>query len=214
MSPVISLAERATASTFSRRRCCRAASVFRNRVAFEPGVKQLGGEPIYILGRLGEREAVEDIARYLSNWFDTIVIRAPEYQVLEQMARAARVPIINARTRRNHPCEILGDLAFVREVKGSLTGLTVVFVGEPTNLCHSWFEAAVRFPIQVIQVCPSGYEVNGDYVRRLMQDAVGTVTSTQELDSSLRSADVVYTDCWPSRHDEESCERIARDFGA
>lgn len=187
---------------------------FRNRVAFELGVKQLGGEAIHIPGRLGERESVEDIARYLSNWFDAIVVRAPDYQVLEHMAGAARVPVINARTRHNHPCEILGDLAFVREIRGSLAGSTVVFVGEATNLCHSWFEAAVRLPIHVIQVCPPGYEVNADYVRSLMQHALGTATTTQELEGSLRSADVVYTDCWPSRRDEESGERISREFGS
>lgn len=185
---------------------------FRNRVAFELGIKQMGGESVYIPGRPGEREAGDDIARYLSNWFDAIVIRTPEYRMIEQMACAARVPVINARTRHNHPCEVLADLAFVRKVRGSLDGLKVVFVGEPTNLCHSWFEAAARLPIQVIQACPPGYEVNAEFVSRLMHDAVGTVKSTHDLEASLRSADVVYTDCWPSK-DAESHERIAREFG-
>jgi len=186
---------------------------FRNRVAFELGIKQMGGAAVYIPGRPGEREAADDIARYLSNWFDAIVIRTPDFQVLEQMARVVRVPVINARTRHNHPCEILGDLAFVRQARGSLDGLTVVFVGEPTNLCHSWCEAAARLPIQVIQVCPPGYEVNADYLRELMRSAVGVVKSTHELEPALRTADVVYTDCWPSHQDAESGQRVAREFG-
>jgi ornithine carbamoyltransferase len=187
---------------------------FRNRVAFELGIREMGGEAVYIPGRPGEREPADDMARYLSNWFDAIVIRTPEYEVVRQVAQAARVPVINARTRHNHPCEILGDLAYVQKVRGTLDELTTVFVGEATNLCHSWFEAAAQLPINVIQVCPHGFEVNADFVSALVRDAIGTVSSTQDFDTSLRMADVVYTDCWPNRNSKEESEQIAEAFGA
>lgn len=129
------------------------------------------------------------------------------------MAQAARVPVINARTRHNHPCEILGDLAYVRKVRGTLDGLTVVFVGEATNLCHSWFEAATRLPIKVIQVCPHGFEANADFASALVRDATGAISSTKDLETSLCKADVVYTDCWPYRNGREEREQIAEAFG-
>ena len=185
---------------------------FRNRVAFELGIRLMGGEAVYIPGRPGERESASDWARYLSNWFDAIVIRTPEYSIIEEIARAAGVPVVNARTRHNHPCEILGDLAFVRRHRGSLDGLRVVFVGEATNLCHSWFEAGASLPIEVVQVCPAGYEVDGAFIKSLQAKAVGRLRLSHDLDAALRVADVVYTDCWPCRSAPEEHEAVARTF--
>lgn len=181
---------------------------FRNRVAFELGIKSLGGEAIYIPGQLGDREAIEDVAAYLDNWFDAVVIRAPSYEALQQLALAARIPVINARTPHNHPCEILGDLAFVYAERGTVDGLTVVFVGEAANLCHSWFEAAVPLPLRVIQVCPEGYEVDDHFLVELQQLAVGEFQVTNELEPALKQADIIYTDCWPRRHTEEDKEFV------
>ena len=132
------------------------AEGFRNRVAFELGIALMGGIAVQIPGRLDERESIEDVTAYLDNWFDAIVARARKHHHMQRLADAAGVPVINARTDYNHPCEILGDLAHVRAQRGRLAGLKVVFVGEATNLCHSWFEAAARLPIQVVQVCPEG----------------------------------------------------------
>ena len=118
---------------------------FRNRVAFELGIAELGGKSVEIPGAIDVNEPLEDVARYLDNWFDAIVARTATHDQMLRLADAARVPVINARTPFNHPCEILGDLAYVKEQRGDLTDLRVVFVGEATNLAHSWFEAAARF---------------------------------------------------------------------
>ena len=99
----------------------------------------MGGTAVRVPGHLDERESVEDIARYLDNWVDVIVVRARAHEHVERLAKAARAPVVNARTPFNHPCEVIGDLAFVHGQRGSLEGLRVVFVGEATNLCHSWF---------------------------------------------------------------------------
>lgn len=185
---------------------------FRNRVAFELGIRLMGGEAVFVPGRPGQKEPAGDMARYLSNWFDAIVVRTPEYGVVEEMAGGASVPVINARTRHNHPCEILGDLAFVRKIRGGLDGLKVVFVGEPTNLCHSWFEAGGSLPMEVVQVCPPGYEVETGTCARLSRQAVGRLRISHDLNQELKDADLVYTDCWPGRTTPQDAAEVAKVF--
>ena len=184
------------------------AEGFRNRVAFEQGVAELGGVSVQVPGPLDERERIEDVARYLDNWFDAIVARTSTHEHMLRLASSARIPVINARTSFNHPCEILGDLAYVMERRGDLTGLRVAFVGEATNLGHSWFEAAARFPIHVVQVCPEGYEVETDFLQRIASEAKGDVSVSRDLPAAIAAADVVYTDCWPATETEEDRRRI------
>jgi ornithine carbamoyltransferase len=172
----------------------------------------MGGEAVFVPGRPGQKEPAGDFARYLSNWFDAIVIRTPEYGVVQEIAQAASVPVINGRTRHNHPCEILGDLAFVRKIRGDLDGLKVVFVGEPTNLCHSWFEAGASLPIEVVQVCPPGYEVETGTYARLSRQAVGRLRISCDLNRELKDADVVYTDCWPGRTTSQDVAEVGKVF--
>jgi len=188
------------------------ASGFRNRVAFELGIAELGGLSVEIPGPIDEREPLEDVARYLDNWFDAIVARTATHDQMLRLARSVRVPVINARTSFNHPCEILGDLAYIREQRGDLNGLRVAFVGEATNLGHSWFEAAARFPIHVIQVCPAGYEVEAQFLQRIAREAKGEVAVSQDMHSAIADADVIYTDCWPARATAEEHQAIRELF--
>jgi ornithine carbamoyltransferase len=188
------------------------AEGFRNRVAFELGIALLGGMAVQIPGRLDERESIEDVTTYLDNWFDGIVARTKKHDHMQRLADAANVPVINARTDYNHPCEILGDLAYVRAQRGRLEGLKVAFVGEATNLCHPWFEAAARLPIQVIQVCPEGYSIDEALLLELRRDAVGELSVTHDLKHGLNDADVVYTDCWPAFTSEEEHQHIKQLF--
>ena len=184
------------------------ASGFRNRVAFELGIAELGGVSVEVPGRLDERESIEDTTRYLDNWFDAIVARTATHEHMLRLAQSAQVPVVNARTPFNHPCEILGDLAYVTKQRGDLDGLRVVFVGEATNLGHSWFEAAARFPINVVQVCPEGYEVKKEFLKRIAQEAEGEVAVSQDLFSTVADADVIYTDCWPAGETGEDPQRL------
>ena len=187
---------------------------FRNRVAFELGVQAMGGTAAYVPGELGAGEPVEDVARYLSNWFDILVVRARRHELVEGCAKYASIPVINARTDRGHPCEILGDLQFIRRHRGSLDNLRVVFVGEYTNLCRSWLEAAALLPIGVTQVCPPGYEVSPIDLKVLRSGAAGTIGVSNDLDAVLsrESVDVLYTDCWPVRESDDERVRIEHDF--
>ncbi len=188
------------------------AEGFRNRVAFELGIAAMGGIAVQVPGRLDERETIEDVAAYLCNWFDAIVSRARLHSHMERLASAACVPVINARTNHNHPCEILGDLAYIRARRGRLDELKVAFVGEATNLCHPWFEAAVRLPIEVVQVCPEGYFVDPGLLTEMKQNAVGKLWATTDFSAALKDANVVYTDCWPSHNTDEEYRHIQRLF--
>ncbi len=184
------------------------ATGFRNRVAFELGIAELGGKAVEIPGAIDVNEPLEDVARYLDNWFDAIVARTATHDLMLRLADAARVPVINARTPFNHPCEILGDLAYIKEQRGDLTDLRVAFIGEATNLGHSWFEAAARFPIHVVQVCPAGYGVEARFLQRIAREAEGEVSVSGDIHSAMADADVIYTDCWPAGGTDEDQQKI------
>lgn len=188
------------------------AEGFRNRVAFEHGIAALGGIAVQVPGRLDERESIEDVTAYLCNWFDAIVARARLHSHMLRLASAARVPVINSRTDYNHPCEVLGDLAYIRARRGSLDGLKVAFLGEATNLCHPWLEAAARLPIEVVQICPEDYFIDEALLAEMKGDAIGRLSVTSDLADGLKDANVVYTDCWPSHSTEEEYQHVKRLF--
>jgi ornithine carbamoyltransferase len=188
------------------------AEGFRNRVSFELGIALLGGIGIQVPGKLDVRESIEDVAAYLDNWFVGIVARTQTHLHMQRLAKAARIPVINARTDFSHPVEILGDLAYIRAKRGHLEGLRVAFVGEATNLCHPWFEAAARLPIQVTQICPEGYAVDARWLSALKREAVGTLAVSADLEVGLQNVDVVYTDCWPRRKNQEEHNYISQLF--
>jgi len=185
---------------------------FRNRVAFELGAKEMGASVSFIPGELGVNEPLDDIAAYLGNWFSMIVLRTKRHEDLLHVASLSPIPVINARTDQSHPCEIMGDLQYVRRYRGELDGLNVVFVGEATNLCLSWLEAAAVFPIRVTQICPRGYEVSQETLHSLKQGAKGEIVVTNDLDRALQTVDLIYTDCWPHADDDLQKKRIESDF--
>lgn len=185
---------------------------FRNRTAFELGAKVLGASVSFIPGELGIDEPLEDIAGYLGNWFSIVVIRAKRHEDLLSVVSASSIPIINARTNKSHPCEIMGDLQYIRTVRGELKGLNVLFVGEPTNLCMSWLEAAAVFPIKVTQVCPEGYEVNQHILDNLKINSKGEIALTNDLSGALKNVDLIYTDCWPRAKNIIEKKKIESDF--
>lgn len=185
---------------------------FRNRVAFEIGAKAMGASVSYIPGELGVHEPLEDIGNYLENWYSMLIVRAKKHNDLLYLSENTRMPVINARTDYSHPCEIMGDLQFIRKYRGSLADLNVVFVGEVTNLCMSWFETAVRFPIKVTQVAPSDYLADDKIVNGLNEKATGRIDTSIKLVPLLREADLIYTDCWPGAEDKKAKEKIREQF--
>ena len=182
---------------------------FRNRMAFEVGARAMGADVAFIPGELGVHEPIQDIGHYLRNWFSLIVIRARNHEELVSVAQDVSVPTINARTNYNHPCEIIGDLQYIRSVRNSIDGLRVVFVGEVTNLCMSWLEAAVRFPISVVQVAPNEYLLPKNTAKKLNMNAIGEISTSTDLHAAIsKDTELIYTDCWPKTDDFERIKKL------
>jgi len=182
---------------------------FRNRVAFEIGARSLGADVSFMPGDLGIQEPLEDIAHYLNNWFSMAVIRCANHSDLEKYARDSKIPVINARTSFNHPCEIIGDLQYINKRRGSINDLTVVFIGEMTNLCMSWFEAARVLPIHVMQVGPKEYLASPEIIQQMNKNAVGHISVTSRVDGAVsRDTDILYTDCWPHADNKERIREL------
>lgn len=163
---------------------------WRNTTAFELGIAAMGGicarAPITLAGK----EDVADLAAYLGNWVDAIAIRTPDLAALRALAAASRAPVINARTRRNHPCETLGDLAFLADLWGGLRPMKLAAVAPMANILASWVEAAAVLPIEVVQVGPPAWHAPPGLRFRASTDM-----------GELRDADVIVTDCWPAQSD-------------
>lgn len=182
---------------------------FRNRIAFEIGARSLGADVSYIPGDLGVQEPIQDIAHYIDNWFSMAVIRCSNHSDLLQFVTDTRNPVINARTSYNHPCEIIGDLQYIHTHRNSIADLNVVFIGEVTNLCMSWFEAARVLPINIIQVGPEEYLASQDLIDTLTTNAVGTISVSSDIGSSInKDTDVLYTDCWPRNENKKKIEKL------
>ncbi len=182
---------------------------FRNRMAFEIGARAMGADVSFIPGELGIHEPIQDIGHYLRNWFSMLIIRARKYEDLISVATDASIPTLNARTDYNHPCEIIGDLQYIRKVRGSIDELTVAFVGEVTNLCMSWFEAARRFPISVIQVAPTEYLFPDNAIKELNIHAVGEISTSNDFNHAIsKKTEVIYTDCWPKSDNMERVKNL------
>ena len=163
---------------------------WRNTTAFDLGIQTMGGICVHVPVALGGREATADLAGYLDNWFDLIIMRTRELAALRDLAKATDAPVINARTRTNHPCETLGDLAYVTKKRGRFERLTVAGVAPDANILRSWIEASLSLPINVIQINPAAWQVKDPTLLN------PRFRATQVM-RALEAADVIFTDSWP-----------------
>jgi ornithine carbamoyltransferase len=173
---------------------------WRNTTAFDLGIQSMGGLCVHAPLRWDTREELEDLAAYLDNWFDGIVTRAPDLAVLRTLADLLRGPVINARTRQNHPCETLGDLAFYLHRHGTIDGIKVGVVSPESNILGSWIEAAAALPITVVQVYPERWHAPVS-----SSDTPRFYTST-DLDE-LSDTDILVTDSWPEEANPRELSR-------
>jgi ornithine carbamoyltransferase len=180
----------------------------RTRVSFEVGMKQLGGSAIYLSQSevgLGQREPVEDVARVLSRYVSGIVARTYEQKTLTSLAAASDVPVINALSDDEHPCQALADLLTIREKKGRLAGIRIAFIGDGNNVSASLAIASGLAGAEFVIAAPADYSLTADVVEvardwaRRTGGAVETVVSPEE---AAKAADVIYTDVWTSMGQE------------
>jgi ornithine carbamoyltransferase len=183
----------------------------RTRVTFEAGMNQLGGQAIYLPedAVMGARESVRDVARNLDRFVDAIVARTGPHAVVVELAAQATIPVINALTLREHPCQALADVFTIRERFGRTDGVTVAFVGDGNNVYHSLALVGVALGLEVRLAHPPGYAPNESIVERaeaLAAESGGRLVFGHEPAAIVRGADVVYTDAWTSMGQEAEAE--------
>lgn len=184
----------------------------RTRVSFDVGITQLGGHAIYLGGNevgLGGREPVSDVARVLSRYVDGIIARVTEHRTLEELAEHGSVPVINALSEVEHPCQTLADLQTIREHHGHLEGITIAFVGDGNNVASSLALGAAYVGADFVIASPVGYELARQYGERARKAASTNKAGVRQVTSpedAVTGADVVYTDVWVSMGNEAEAE--------
>lgn len=192
----------------------------RTRVSFEVAIASTGGNCIALSSeelQLGRGETIEDTGRVLSRYVDAIVLRTFEQERLEVLARAADVPVINALSDFEHPCQALADLLTVWEQRGVLDGQTLVYLGDGNNVTHSLLLGGAKMGMGIRAATPPGFEPIPQVVRRAMEIAAttgGSIEVTHDPVEACRDADVLYTDVWASMGREEEAEERALVFPA
>ena len=180
----------------------------RTRVSFQVGIQELGGYSVF-LGEeevgLGRREPVSDVANVLSGYVDCIVARISNHNLISELAEHASVPVINALSDVEHPCQAMADLLTIYEHKDALEGLSLTFVGDGNNVARSLCLAAPAVGMNFTSASPQGYNLDEALLEKARSRANGssvqvrTMTSPQE---AVVGADVVYTDVWASMGQE------------
>lgn len=181
----------------------------RTRVSFEVGIRELGGETLFLNAndiQLGRGEPIRDTARVLGRMIHGAVIRTYAQTDVEQFAEYAKIPTINALTDDEHPCQILADIFTFQEKRGSIQGKVVTFVGDGAcNVPISWMFAAGKLGFELRIAAPKAFQPSEDILRR----AGGKIVCTEDLKAATTGSDLIYTDVWVSMGKEsETAERI------
>jgi len=195
-------------------------SSMRTRVSFEVSMVQLGGHAIYLTQNdinLGKREAVKDGARVLSRYVNGIAIRTFGQDTIQELARYATVPVINALSDYLHPCQALTDLYTIKEKFGTYTNIKIAFIGDGNNVARSLAQICAKLGIHLHIASPKGYELTPDFVSKTKQMADGNdlIHLYQDPKEAAEKANVLYTDTWVSmgqEAEEEVRKQAFKDF--
>ena len=190
----------------------------RTKVSFTVAIAELGGHATFFgpeeIG-LGSRESVKDIAKTLERYVDCIIARVYKHETLVELASVASVPIVNALSDLEHPCQTVGDLLTIQEYQGSLQGSSIAFIGDGNNVASSLAMGCALMDIKFTLVCPKGYELPKAIVQSIENIAgisIGSITTTQDLLATVASSDVIYTDVWISMGSEAETNQRLQDF--
>jgi ornithine carbamoyltransferase len=179
------------------------ATSLRTRISFETGIFQLGANSINMEIDFEGKEPLIDKVGYLNCWIDYLVIRYSNQSIIEQIGEKADFSVVNAMSKQSHPCEILSDLHSIRGKRGDLGSLKFVFVGEGANISNTWFEAAAKLNLNLTQICPKGYEVNEELFAYAKSNSRGELDITNDIEKGLKNADIILTDGWPVKRENE-----------
>ena len=176
----------------------------RTRVSFDVGMRQLGGETLFLSGtemQLGRAETIADTARVLSRYVDIIMIRTLDHSRMLELAEHATVPVINALTDDTHPCQIMADILTFEEHRGPIKGKTLAWTGDGNNVLHSLIEGAAQFGYRMQIATPAGSEPDSRFVEWARSQGA-EVEISDDPDRAVSGADCVITDTWVSMNQE------------
>ena len=188
----------------------------RTRVSFEAAIARLGGNAIFLHGEdvgLGIRESVADFARVLSQYVDVMAVRTFAHSTVEELARHATIPVINALSDAAHPCQAMADLMTITELRGSVQGRSILFIGDGNNVAMSLAVASALLGARFVLAAPKEYEFPTDFQARFAGrfPSVPLVVE-HDLDKAINGAEVVYTDVWASMGQEHEAEERRKVF--
>jgi ornithine carbamoyltransferase len=190
----------------------------RTKVSFDMAMNQLGGHSIYLSPEevgLGKRESVADVARVLSRYVDGIAARTFSHETVQVLARRCSVPVVNALSDHEHPCQALSDLLTIHENKGRLAGLTVAFIGDGNNVANSLFLSCCLVGVNFHFACPAGYEMKkpvSDRGREFAARSGNRIQMGNDPRKAVKDVDIIYTDVWTSMGQEAEAEKRRRAF--
>lgn len=190
----------------------------RTRISFEVGIYQLGGYGLYLNAQdlqLRRGETIADTARVLSRYVDGIMARVFDHQDVVDLAKYASVPVINGLSDFAHPCQALADYMTIKEKKGRIEGLKVVYVGDGNNVAHSLMIAGTKLGANVVVATPEGYEPDPKVIKWAEENSAESGGSFELLHDpvkAVKDADVIYTDVWASMGQEAEAEQRRKIF--
>jgi ornithine carbamoyltransferase len=190
----------------------------RTRVSFEVGIHQLGGFSLCLTQaeiNLGKRESANDVAKNLERMVQGIMIRTFSHEIVEKIAEEACIPVINGLTDFSHPCQAMADYMTIGEVKGTIRGLKIAYVGDGNNVANSLIFGAARFGAHLAVASPEGYEPNAEVVKWARDNSGATGCKLEILRdpvAAVENADVIYTDVWASMGLESEAAKRRKAF--
>ena len=191
---------------------------FRTRLTFESGIYSLGGHAMFVdqlTSRIGEREPINDMAHNLERWVDALVLRTFAHATVTELARFSSIPVINALSDYEHPCQALADFLTLRETFGDLSKVHLAYVGDGNNVAHSLMLGAALFGSHITVGTPRGYEPRAEVLAAALEIAAETGATVKVVNDpveAVKGADAVYTDVWASMGQEEEIAERARIF--
>ncbi|MCK5833496.1 ornithine carbamoyltransferase [bacterium] len=188
----------------------------RTRVSFDVGIYQFGGHPIVISDAeigMGKRESVHDIAKVLSRYVSLIVIRTFDQPEVQELAKYADMPVINALTNLLHPCQIMGDALTIMEHHGSIDGIKIAYVGDGNNIVNSWLNLSKKIKIDLRIGTSTNTHPDTNILAGAQTAGLSKITLTHDPLEAVNGADVIYTDVWASMGEKEKATEKASQLG-
>ena len=190
----------------------------RTRLTFEAGINSLGGVSFFVdqtQSRLGARESLSDVAHNLERWIDGVVLRTFAHETVTEMARHTSIPVINALSELEHPCQAMADMQTLHEHFGDLHNVRLAYVGDGNNVAHSLMLAAASLGASISVATPEGYEPHAEITskaEKIASASGATVLVTNDPLEGVSNADAVYTDVWASMGQEDEAAERRRIF--